>query len=751
MIPGARMSGITAKFVEGPGEANTPTRDAIESQLAKILNSGRFLVAERLRDFLEFVVRQQLKGNTDQLKEYTIGLAVFGKKPDFDPGKNAVVRTAAARLRNELEAYYKTAGKDDPILIEVPKGRYIPQFSFKGETYRTSEPQAAIELAPAVSEASGARFFSKKRCAVALLAFTMGVGLWVALHGRHATTPPAPKEPRPRRLFASSTSEGHSPRRLETGQRYGGLLMAPDGKTLYAISSPEGRSLAVIGTEDLLVKRTVHLPLPPRSAFLSRNGKHIYISSLEYGVMEVNTGADGGVPRVIPTDGPTFEVAVTPDEKKLFLAMGYAGLKRISLQTSESRVLSPLACPVSLNINPSGKRLYVSYQCGGPSAARPGHDVVDIYDVDSEQSVEVINSLTMVGGHTSFAPQKEDLVLIDGLNACSSPGYDHVGCLTVPSQTFYLWRASDRRAIATLSLSPMGHTGTFFPQGTRLAFSGADFMIWDWARQMALETIALPGVSFHLVALTPNGDRAFVSMGDSPGMLVFDAEKEECLPPIQGLTNWYTGDGTRDDSQGSAALTFVGQQQFVPGLMGQAFSLDAMNSFLLAKEGAAFCPFCAGSWSMSFFVKFRSTAGEMSILDRESTNPLWDLRLFKANDNRIVLTSRGDTSSKFSITSRARINADRWYHLAVIIEKDHRSFFVDGALQGELRITDTLESPGDGVDRRTIFLGATQGKRDFLNGVIDEIAVYNRALAPSEVIKIAEACGASKSFHIGHR
>jgi hypothetical protein len=66
------MSGVPDESLEGADEANTPTPDAIEAQLARISISESFLAAERLRDFLNFVVVQYLKGNSDQLKEFTI-------------------------------------------------------------------------------------------------------------------------------------------------------------------------------------------------------------------------------------------------------------------------------------------------------------------------------------------------------------------------------------------------------------------------------------------------------------------------------------------------------------------------------------------------------------------------------------------------------------------------------------------------------------------------------------------------------
>lgn len=653
--------------------------------------------------------------------------------------------------KHRLDSWKQIAGHfgNDPRTVQRWEGEGLPVYREGGKVYAYAEDldewQRQRTLGPQSNNEKAVPDTQSRLLNVSVIKIGTFVAAAVAIAAalltiRGPDLAPTPNEKRPRRLFAGATSEGHSPRHVETGERYIGLLIAPDGKSLYA-SSWDSRSITVFGVEDLQVRRTIKLPHPLRNVFLSRNGRHIYISSLENGVMVVDPTR--GVEKVIPTSKPVFDVAVSPDEKKLFLAMGYGGLHRVNLQTGETRVLSPLACPVRLNINPSGRHLYVSYQCGGPGG-RGGHDAVDIYDIESEQSIEVINGLAMVGGLPSFAPQSEDLVLLNGMDACSSPDYDHVGCSIVPSSPFYLWRASDHRSIANLSY-PEPHThATLFPQGTRIAYLGSELQIWDWARQMALETMSLTGMSFGGFAVTASGDRAFVSLAHETGLLAFDAEKEECLPPVQGLVNSYAGDGTRDDSQGSSTLTFEGQRKFEPGLMGQAFSFSGNGDFLLARKGAAFCNFCSEPWSVSFFAKFRSSAGDMTILERETTDPVWDLRLLKSNDNRVVLTARGEAASKFSLTSQMRVDAGRWYHLAVVTKKDGRSLYIDGVLQGAQNLATTIEPPDADVDRRNIFFGATQGKRDFINGLIDEIAVYDRALTPGEITKIAAACGSTK-------
>jgi hypothetical protein len=73
------------------------------------------------------VVEHSLGSDGAALKEYTLGVEVFERGADFDPRIDTIVRTHARRLRAKLEEYYRGgAGCADPILIEVPKGHYVP-------------------------------------------------------------------------------------------------------------------------------------------------------------------------------------------------------------------------------------------------------------------------------------------------------------------------------------------------------------------------------------------------------------------------------------------------------------------------------------------------------------------------------------------------------------------------------------------------------------------------------------------------
>ena len=98
-------------------------------QLEKVLHSRTLQNSENLKAFLRFVVEKTLSDETVQLKEYTIATEVFGRRSDYDPRIDSVVRVQAGRLRTKLQEYYTAEGKNDQIVIDLPKGHYHPVFS----------------------------------------------------------------------------------------------------------------------------------------------------------------------------------------------------------------------------------------------------------------------------------------------------------------------------------------------------------------------------------------------------------------------------------------------------------------------------------------------------------------------------------------------------------------------------------------------------------------------------------------------
>src|SRR5215472_6712087 len=104
----------------------TAVQDVITSHLSRILASPQFVRAGRLSEFLRFIVEETAAGRGDSLKETVIGTAVFGRPPGYNPKSDSTVRIHASRLREKLRDYYLASGKDDRLIIELPKGAYVP-------------------------------------------------------------------------------------------------------------------------------------------------------------------------------------------------------------------------------------------------------------------------------------------------------------------------------------------------------------------------------------------------------------------------------------------------------------------------------------------------------------------------------------------------------------------------------------------------------------------------------------------------
>jgi serine/threonine-protein kinase len=137
--------------------------EAARRQLQRVLASAGFSRNERLCRFLRFVVEHHLAGRDGELKESVIAFEVLGRSPDHDPKQDSIVRTEAARLRARLGEYYLGEGKDDPLVIEIPKGGYVP-------VLRPAGPAVELEIRSPGPSAKPRRSWVWLAAAIACLA-----------------------------------------------------------------------------------------------------------------------------------------------------------------------------------------------------------------------------------------------------------------------------------------------------------------------------------------------------------------------------------------------------------------------------------------------------------------------------------------------------------------------------------------------------------------------------------------------------
>ncbi|MCU1232814.1 MAG: hypothetical protein JWP63_781 [Candidatus Solibacter sp.] len=105
-----------------------PREDQVREELERVLASHEFRSSRRSQEFLRYVIEHTLRGQTDVLKERTIGIEVFGRPTSYDPSEDATVRVKAGEVRKRLGIYYAGEGAHNPLRIELPSGTYVPEF-----------------------------------------------------------------------------------------------------------------------------------------------------------------------------------------------------------------------------------------------------------------------------------------------------------------------------------------------------------------------------------------------------------------------------------------------------------------------------------------------------------------------------------------------------------------------------------------------------------------------------------------------
>src|SRR5580658_6545938 len=103
-------------------------QEAIRQQLERMLASPLFKFSKRYPNLLRYVVEHTLEGRTAELKERSLGVAVFGREPDYDTNADPVVRATAGEIRKRIAQYYHEPGHETEVRIDLSPRSYIPEF-----------------------------------------------------------------------------------------------------------------------------------------------------------------------------------------------------------------------------------------------------------------------------------------------------------------------------------------------------------------------------------------------------------------------------------------------------------------------------------------------------------------------------------------------------------------------------------------------------------------------------------------------
>ncbi len=151
-----------------PESKQVPEPEMCWALLERVAASGQLRRAARLRELLLYIGRRSLKDNCYRIHESEIGSAVFERPVDYDTSVDTIVRVNATELRKRVEAYFESEGLHEKVVMEIPRGNYVPVFRYRRVESPTAAPPPVAgvvsiadspDAAPAIPEPSYRRSY----------------------------------------------------------------------------------------------------------------------------------------------------------------------------------------------------------------------------------------------------------------------------------------------------------------------------------------------------------------------------------------------------------------------------------------------------------------------------------------------------------------------------------------------------------------------------------------------------------------
>jgi hypothetical protein len=160
----------TSEFVE-PATARS---EAERQEYEWLLTSGVLGRSGNLARVLRYVCEEHFHGRADQIKEYTIAVEALGRRSEFDPQTDTIVRVTIHALRKRLMEVYQTEGANRPVRVVIPPGHYAPSFVHQSPVERMQAqqvptPAASLEAATATEKPRRRGLFSLRAWSTAVL------------------------------------------------------------------------------------------------------------------------------------------------------------------------------------------------------------------------------------------------------------------------------------------------------------------------------------------------------------------------------------------------------------------------------------------------------------------------------------------------------------------------------------------------------------------------------------------------------
>ena len=222
----------------------------------------------------------------------------------------------------------------------------------------------------------------------------------------------------------------------------------------------------------------------------------------------------------------------------------------------------------------------------------------------------------------------------------------------------------------------------------------------------------------------------------------------QCVTPPSGLVSWWPGDGNADDLVGGNTGTLENGATFGPGKVGQAFSLDGVDDYVLIGNPESLKiteAITIGAWINPQDLSERQVAEILSKIRQSMSLDSYALALVKSGGVNLLVGAIGNGTADRGLIGGV-IPPNSWSHVAMTYDSisGENILYVNGQ-----QVAWRMRSGGIRTSDVNVLIGRedSTSPRPF-PGVIDEVEIFNRVLTEEEIhaIFFADSAGKCKAL-----
>ncbi len=246
---------------------------------------------------------------------------------------------------------------------------------------------------------------------------------------------------------------------------------------------------------------------------------------------------------------------------------------------------------------------------------------------------------------------------------------------------------------------------------------------------------ALTMLSFCLLAL------AILSVG------IQTAEASDSVSAPTGLVGWWPGDGTTLDVTASANHgTLMNGAAYAPGKVGQAFSFDGVNDDVSVPDNPLLSPHvgATGEMTVMAWIQVPAYPSTGRPFVAKGTSGAWEYALYANPDGSVQFILWSSAGVTYASASGGKINPGQWHHVAGVLKKgQYARLYLDG-----LQVGEKTSFTGDTADGSSPLYFGRRGDGYYFPGLVDEVALFNRALTTEEVSAVYSAGSLGVAYQV---